>query len=354
MENFKEKPNILFISFAFYPQIGGIEVNSDILTAYFHKKGYPIKVVTRVKEDGEREFPFPVLRNPGFGKLLALHKWADVVFENNISLRLSWHRIFYRSISIITINGRVSREDGSISVRDRIKRMAFEKASEVIAVSGAMRDVFFPRATVIGNPYRNEIFKDLNRNRPQLSFVFLGRIVSEKGVHIAIEAIEKLTEYALHYDVKPTLRIIGDGPEMDKLTGLVRQKHLQNQISFEGRKEGDALVESLNACKYLLVPSANEGFGNVAIEGMACGCLPFVSDCGGLPEAIGDAGIKFKTFSTDALVSAIIEVLKNPDIEASYRSKMETHLAQHQPDKVAQKYLEVVERALAKNLNSSK
>lgn len=343
-----KKPKILFVSYAFYPQMGGIEVNSEILTSEFHRMGYPLQVITAVEEKGEKDFPFPVVRNPNLRELLKLHKWADVVFENNPSIRLSWPHLLFSSKSVIAIRTRVSREDGSFVLQDKLKGMALKKADGVIAVSKAMRDSFFPKATVIGNPYRHEVFKNLRLKREPLSFVFLGRLVSEKGVHIAIESLKQLNTRLSPDMDKPIFKIIGDGPELENLQKLVMQKELGGQVSFEGRREGADLVEILNTCNYMLVPSANEGFGNVALEGMACGCLPIVSDCAGLPDAVGNAGVKFKTFSSEALTEAIMDLINSPTLEAEYRSNMEAHLEQHVPKRVAQRYLDVIENAYQK------
>lgn len=343
-----KKPNILFISYAFYPNIGGIEVNSEILTTSFHQLGYPIRVITSVEEKGEKLFPFPVLRNPNLFELIRQHKWADVVFENSPSLRLSWPRLLFGAQSVIAIRGRISREDGSFNFQDKLKIRSMHRAQGVIAVSSAMRDTFFPKATVIGNPYRSEIFKNLNQNRPPLTFVFLGRLVSEKGVHIALESLYQISSILPLEHSKPSFRIIGDGPELEKLQKLVEAKGLKGQVSFEGRQEGTELVRILNSCRYILVPSANEGFGNVAIEGMACGCLPIVSDCGGLPDAVGQAGVLFQTYSAEALTQAILRLINNPKLEADYRSKMEDHLEQHQPERVAERYLSVINNAYKK------
>lgn len=345
-----KKPKILFISYAFYPEMGGIEVNSQILSGNFHRLGYDIRLVTMVEEKGEKIFPFPIYRNPGIAELFKLHKWADVVFENNPSLRLSWPRIFFSTKSIMAIRGRISRDDGSLAFQDRLKRIALNKADGVIAVSSAMRDKFFPNAIVIGNPFRHELFKVLDTDRPPLSFVFLGRLVSEKGVHIALESLKKIKEEMVSQLGDLTFRIIGDGPELENLEKLVRELELDDQVIFEGRKQGSELVELLNAAKYILIPSRWEGFGNVALEGMACGCLPFASDTGGLLDAVGDAGVKFKEGSSEALTNSILEILKNPMLEASYRSRIKPHLEEHYQERVAQKYLDVIEMAYQKNV----
>lgn len=342
------KPKILFISFTFYPNVGGIEINAQILSAEFHRLGYPIRVITMVQEEGKKTFPFAVVRKPGFKELYKLHKWADIVFENNPSLRLSWPQFLMSSKSVIAIRGRISREDGSVVLQDRLKRIALNAADGVIAVSQATRDSFFPKAIVIGNPYRNDIFKDLGLKREALSFVYLGRLVSEKGVHIALESLRQLNTHLLVSNLKPTFTIIGDGPEMENLKEMVEQKGLESQVVFKGKKVGAEVVKILNASRYMLVPSLDEAFGNVALEGMACGCLPIASDCRGLPDAVGNAGVLFKTYSPEALTQAILKLINNPKLEAAYRSNMKAHLEERLPERVAQKYLDVIERAYQK------
>jgi len=289
-----------------------------------------------------------VVRSPNLAELFKLHKWADIVFENNPSLRLSWPQFLFSSKSVIAIRTRVSREDGSFVLQDKLKKMALNRAHGVIAVSEAIRVSFFPKATVIGNPFRSGDFKNLALKRDPLSFVFLGRLVSEKGVHIALESLRQICTQYSDDQKKPYLKIIGDGPELENLQNLVVQKGLQKQVEFKGKRVGEELVEILNTCKYMLVPSANEAFGNVVLEGMACGCLPIVSDCGGLPDAVGNAGVIFKTYSPDALTNAINGLINNPILEDEYRSNIEAHLEQHLPERIARKYLNVIENAYQK------
>ncbi len=342
-----KKPNILFISYAFYPQLGGIEINAEILTQYFLQFGYPVRLITAVTESGEQTFPFPVFRNPNLKELIKLHKWADVVFENNPSLRLSWPRFFFSSGSVIAIRQRIDYTDGGLRLQDLLKLKILKRANEVIAVSSAIGDKNFPDSTVIGNPYRNYLFKNLNRDRKPLSFVFLGRLVSIKGVDIAIKAFSKFNERFAGGVDKPSLKIIGEGSEMLKLKNLVVQYGLENQVTFEGKKQGSDLVELLNTCRYILIPSRWEAFGNIALEAMACGCLPFVSDTGGLPEAAGPAGIQFKAGSAEALSLAMLNIIEHPKLEAEQRDKIPAHLEEHFPERVALKYLAVINKAHA-------
>lgn len=336
---------ILFLSYVFYPNIGGVEVNSEIFANEFYMKGYRVRLVTNTAEEGDKHFPFPVIRNPNILKLIKLHSWADVVFEHQPSLRLSWPKIFFKSKSVIVLCGRVSRSDGTVAIQDIVKRQVLKKANAVVAVSAAIRDSYFPKAKVLSNPYRQDVFKNLNKERKAMSFVFLGRLVSEKGVHLAIDSMKQINELILPSQEKPTFKIIGDGPELKNLKDQVQRNDLGSQVSFEGRQTGEALVEILNECKYLLVPTHKEAFGNVALEGMACGCLPIVSDSGGLPVAVGQAGVLFKCGSSESLTAEIMRIINDSNLEASYRSKMAAHLKRHHTDYIAQKYLDIIEAA---------
>lgn len=349
---------ILFLSHNFPPFIGGIETNSDILSRAFFKAGHEIRILTWTKESSKNIFPFPIVRNPSKYRLLKEHKWADLVFENNPCLRLSWPNLFFNHLSVIALNTWVSRINGKvglhgkIGIQDRIKFLWFKRADKVIAVSNAVRQQSFPSAIVIGNPYQADIFKiipDIPKNN---AFVFLGRLVPNKGADQAIKAIHQLIlldQNERFLPFKPTLTIIGDGPEKAKLEQMAADFKIQDYIYFTGPLRGNDIAVCLNKHRYLLVPSLwEEPFGNVALEGMACGCLPIVSDGGGLPDAIGKAGISFKRGDTQALVLCIRKIIDNPTLEQQLRDAAEEHLVKHRPEIVSQRYLEVVEEAAAK------
>jgi len=338
---------ILFLSHKFYPDVGGIEVNSEILANYFLKFGAEIHLLTWSQEGAiNKDFPFKVIRNPGKAELLKEHNWADVVFENNPSLKLSWPLLLTGKPHVIAIRTWISRMDGTLALQDKLKLKWVKRANAAIAVSKMVKQLTFKDAIVIGNPYREHLFKNLHLNRDK-DFVFLGRLVSDKGADMAVDLIKKLSETDLWQQKKYTLTIIGDGPEKDNLEQKVKEYNLNDYVLFTGMLGGQDLVQVLNAHKYLLAPSRwKEPFGNIALEGMACGCLPIVSDGGGLIDAIGDAGVQFERNSIDSLFKNVSNLLSNPDIELKLRSKFETHLKNHQPEFVAGEYYNVIKRVI--------
>jgi glycosyltransferase involved in cell wall biosynthesis len=330
---------ILFLSHGFYPHIGGVEVNSEILAGCFFGAGHDVRLVTWTEEGGDKSFPYEVIRNPGKLELFRHHFWADLVFENNPVLKLAWPAFFLGKICVVALRTWMERDGGSLGWQDKLKIKWLSRARGVVAVSKVLRDAYWKQAVVIGNPYRNHLFRRLEGVMPTQDFVFLGRLVNDKGADMAIEAIARLSSPF-------TLSIIGDGPEMEALKKLVEKHDLTAQVRFCGSLSGELLVLELAGHKYMLVPSQlKEPFGNVALEGMACGCIPIVSDGGGLPDAVGDAGLVFKRSSIDGLVETLQGLLNDPELEDRLRRNAPGHLEQHLPEVVGRKYLRVIENA---------
>lgn len=341
---------ILLLSNNFYPDIGGIEINSEILASEFVKAGHQVKLVTWTEDERENRFPFIVIRRPGKVDLCKAHSWADVVFENNPCLKLTWPGLFLGKPNVIALNTWVSRVDGSTGWQDRLKKLWFKRAKSIIAVSDAVRRKSWKKAIVITNPYRAGLFKISSLPPRVIDFVFLGRLVSDKGADLTIEALHILENAA---DTKTGVRlsIIGDGPEMPALKALVTRYKLEHKVVFMGSLRGKELVDCLNQHKMILVPSRwEEPFGNVALEGMACGCIPVVSDGGGLPDAVGKAGLIFKRGDTVDMVRCIREVLDSPGVERRLRHEAEPHLKHHHPRKVADRYLKVIREAVSSTI----
>ncbi len=80
-----------------------------------------------------------------------------------------------------------------------------------------------------------------------------------------------------------------------------------DNLELMGYKTGDDLIRILNGSKYYLQLSYRESFGVAVIEAMACGCIPIVTDRGGLPEAVGNVGMVVEFGRWDSVIEAISE-----------------------------------------------
>ncbi len=328
---------ILFSSHFFPPGVGGIEEVSGILANEFAKRGHEVIVVTQTLE--EEEFPFEVVRTPHAGQLWRLTRWCDVVFHNNISLRTAWPLACIRRPWIVAHQTWIARTDGSRATVDRLKLWAIRHARNV-AVSEAVANGLGVEVRVIPNPYRDEVFRRTNMGARAGDVIFVGRLVSDKGVDVLLGALTILKERG----AQPRTMIVGDGPERAALEAHARR--LGVEAEFTGVKRGDELAALLNGHRLLAVPSRwREPFGIVALEAMGCGCVPVVASTGGLPEAVGDAGVTFERGDARALADSIEGLLRDDALLEGLRQRAPAHLERHRAAVIAERYLEVIEEA---------
>ncbi|MBC7846287.1 MAG: glycosyltransferase family 4 protein [Flavobacterium sp.] len=335
---------ILLFSHSFYPNIGGIESISLMLANNFDKrKDVSVIVVTRTKEKGSKLFPFQVVRNPSLNDITTLLKWCDVVYENNPCFGMSWPNLLIRKPKIVGLQTWIAAPNEKETFQQRIKKRILSDYNVVTACSNKIKTFTFNKAIVIGNPYDSNNFQQ-NTVIKKYDFVFVGRLVSDKGADMCIELLNELHKLN---EKKYSMTIIGDGLEMKKLKELAKTYNLTNEIRFLGFLPAEAIAKELNEHRYLLVPSRwEEPFGIVALEGMACGCIPIVSDGGGLPDAVGKAGVVFERNSLSSLVDTTIQLLDNEEKQENLREFAVAHLSLHTEKIVSERNFDVISNAL--------
>jgi glycosyltransferase involved in cell wall biosynthesis len=328
---------ILIVSHVYAPSIGGVEAVGEMLAREFLAAGHEVKVVTQTPGPAAAEGP-DVVRRPGPWQLAGLVRWADVVLHNNISLRMLWPVIAFRRPWVVGHHIWLTRADGRIGWQDRLKRFALRFARHV-APSRALAEALPVPCAVVGNPYRDDLFVEDRGAARSRDLVFVGRLVSDKGADILIDALAVLRSRGL----TPTLTVIGSGPEEPSLRARVAAAGVAAQVDFAGPLTGGDLVRGLNAHRVLVVPSRwNEPFGIVALEGIACGCVVVGSSGGGLRDAIGECGLTTTNGDAAALAGALEQLLSNPDAWQRFRAAAPKHLAKYRPRNVASAYLDVM------------
>jgi glycosyltransferase involved in cell wall biosynthesis len=306
--------------------------------------GCEVVVVTRTAgDDADGELPYPVVRQPGRCELLRWTRWCDLYYQANVSLRGLWPLLLVRRPWAVSHHSWYRQVDGRIAWQDRLKRFLLRFAVSSISVSqGIAADLATP-SVVIPNPYRDHLFRilpDVERSR---DLVFLGRLVSDKGVDVLLAALRHLADRG----VRPGLTVIGDGPEAPRLREQAARLGLLAQVEFLGTRTGEELVRLLNRHRILVVPSRyEEPFGIVALEGIACGCVVVGSSGGGLPEAIGPCGLTFPNGDAAALVKILAGLLRDPKAGDDLTRHAAAHLAPHREASVGAAYAGVLTHAL--------
>lgn len=330
---------ILVYSSVFYPSVGGIEnLNLDLINE-FVRAGHRVKVVTEQKQT--KPNPFENVEIVEYRNLLAqirLFFWCDLVYMPNITLKAFWLWLFNPFKKYV-----VSHNDFHIAFHKKwkanLKLFFIHRATANISVSKSIAEYFNINADVIYNCYNNEIFKIYPEIQRNMDFVFVGRLVTYKGCIVLLEAFVLLGG---NYN----LTIIGDGPEARVLRKIVKKHHLNDRVRFLGFMHGEELAKKLNEHQVMVVcPIDREGFGIVALEGLACGCELIVSEAGGLTEAANGFGCSFPMNDVLALKNCMEKVINCPDLHADIEQK-QAYLSTLTKHEVALKYLKVFERVV--------
>jgi glycosyltransferase involved in cell wall biosynthesis len=327
---------ILLGSHHFFPSTGGIETVTDLLAREFVTLGQEVRVITQT--EGAGAFPFPVVRRSSLAELSRQVRWCDVFLQNNISLRTLWPLLFLRRRLFIIHQTWLGDGSRSLSWPDRLKRAVLRYATN-LSISRAIAEKLPCPSITIGNPFDDDIFRDPGNQARSSDLVFVGRLVSDKGVDLLIDSLA-----LLHQSGKPVrLTIVGDGPERQTLEQQTKKLGLSSSIIFVGNKTGSQLADILNAHGILIVPSRwPEPFGIVALEAIACGCVVVGSEEGGLPEAIGPCGLTFPNGDAGALAAVLQELLSNPDRVVGLRQGAREHLARFRRREVARACLQLM------------
>jgi len=319
--------------------VGGIETVTALLAEEFVKLGHAVVIVTQSSgESRETEFGAAIERRASPRRLLQLAKWCDVFWHNNLSIRTMWPAFLLRKPLVVTHAGSYCQRPAGLEFSLRLKHAVANRVTS-IAISRYVASFFKARSIVIPNPYDAHVFQvRVPQSDRRREFVFLGRLVQEKGLDLLLHALGRLAKRGL----RPRLTVIGSGPEQSNMEALTRALDLESQVQFRGAQRGAELSATLNEHQTLVVPSRyDEPFGVVALEGIACGCAVIASSGGGLPEAIGSCGITFPNGDTSALEQALERLM----LESAERERLVAagpkHLSQFQPGLVAERYLKL-------------
>jgi glycosyltransferase involved in cell wall biosynthesis len=267
----------------------------------------------------------------------------------NLSLRALWPLFFVRR-PLVVVNHAfyICDRVGSRDWRERLKLRILPSAAN-IAVSRAVAAALPVPCTVIPNPVDIAAFHADGATQRTCELAFVGRLVSDKGCDLLIDAVGRLRRRGVNL----RLTIIGDGPERARLEQLARTWCLTEQIVFTGWQTGEQIAGLLRHHEILVIPSlVAESFGVAALEGAASGCVLLGADAGGLPEAIGPAGLTFRRGDVDDLAGKLELLLSRREEWPRHRAAARGHLAQHDPARIAARYLEFFFQAISARLRT--
>jgi glycosyltransferase involved in cell wall biosynthesis len=154
--------------------------------------------------------------------------------------------------------------------------------------------------------------------------VYVGRVVPEKGVRTAIDALAILSGQpdtpAFELDV------VGTGPEeyVSELRYTVRSAGLEQRVRFSGHLDSSEIPNVLKRSDICLFTSTwPEPFGRTIVEAMSAGVVVLGTNVGGSREIFEryDVNVTFPPGDAGTLAARIMEVVKDPERREQLRKK---------------------------------
>ena len=148
------------------------------------------------------------------------------------------------------------------------------------------------------------------RKPDTFTFLFVGRIVGDKGINELCEAFDRLSGMA-------NVRLLLVGPYEENLDPISQKSKeiIEKNPAIEsvGGKFGDELLSYYAASDCFVFPSYREGFPNTVLEAGAMGLPSIVTDINGSREIIveGENGVIIPSHDAEALFHAMLNMIKN-------------------------------------------
>ncbi len=190
----------------------------------------------------------------------------------------------------------INQFSGFRTIRPMI-RSALANADAIVSVCKAIeRDmnrlgVSSDKITVIPNGVDTRKFFLMDRTLARRSLnippekkivLSVGSLIPRKGYHVLIEGIPEVLEK------RPDVffHIIGEGSFRKELAAQIRRLELEDRIVLAGEIQNEELVKWYNAADVFCLASSREGWANVLMEAMACGCPAVATNVYGAPEIV--------------------------------------------------------------------
>ncbi|WP_410877815.1 glycosyltransferase family 4 protein [Myroides sp. DW712] len=192
------------------------------------------------------------------------------------------------------------------------KFVATSKLKVIAQGSSNGIDTAFFSKEAIDSSFVEQLKNELGFSSSDFIYVFVGRLVGDKGINELIEAFIIISKHNVH------AKLLLVGPLETKLDPLSKRalleiEHNENIISVGFQKD----VRPYLALSHALVfPSYREGFPNVVMQAGAMELPCIVSNINGCNEIIeeGVNGLIIPVKNVDAIVNAMLTVLREIEV----------------------------------------
>lgn len=211
---------------------------------------------------------------------------------------------------------------------DNAKSFGYSGKNSYIIPNGINPDVFKPND-------KEKVRKELGIFEPNTNYIgFVGALDYVKRADMFPKIFSEISKHIKN--VKFIL--VGDG----MYRRYIEENSRNLDLLITGFLDQKDVAKYMNALDIMILPSRNEGFGNVCIEAQACGTCVVGSSNGGIPEAIGfeecivAEGENFE----ERFAQKVVEILKN----GYDRDKLVNRARNYTWETIVEKEIEIYKR----------
>lgn len=180
-------------------------------------------------------------------------------------------------------------------------------------------DTAFFNPELIQNEQKINLKKSLNINEDDFVFIFVGRLVSDKGITELVKAFDRINKE----NVRTKLLLIGSlETDLDPLS-LETENSIRNNDSIISVGYQNDVRPYFSISDVLTFPSYREGFPNVVMQAGAMGLPSIVSDINGCNEIIseGKNGLIVPVKNAKELEKAMRKII----IDINFRDEIQSN-----------------------------
>ena len=310
---------------------------------------------------------FNMLLNRGVASALD-HAGAEVILCGGYSYVASWSTMFWAKSHRVPLllwsesNAQDSR--GGHMVVEFLKSLFLKRCDRFVVPGRSARQYLVSHGVQDGliytapNAVDNNLFAKAAllacndapalRQRLQLPgryFLFVGRLVKEKGVFELLGAYAKLDERLRSLI---GLVLVGEGPVKPAL-----QEHAANiapgHVLFAGFAHKEQLPAYYALAEMLILPTYTDTWGLVVNEGMACGLPVILSRAAGCADDLVEDnwnGVLIPPENESALVTVMERLATQNDVRLKMSANSRERIAQYSPEHWANGIVQAVGSAL--------
>jgi glycosyltransferase involved in cell wall biosynthesis len=187
-------------------------------------------------------------------------------------------------------NAEIFIPNGNPFLSRLLSRIVLARATDVIAISNAVRD-FLERSKELNESTRVTVIyygfktnENTNSCHPQGHFLLgtVSRLVEQKDIPTLLRAFALVSQKIPN----ARLQVLGIGPLRDQLFNLAADLDITTRVDWLGKSE--KVIDLMSSWSVFALTSKYEGFGLVLLEAMSARVPIVASNISAIPEVLGN------------------------------------------------------------------